>query len=193
MKTIFKLIPCLFVLLSLDAYSATITTQVQKMSYSSYASIGASSNIDYSNDDLVYSFTANWDDVSSILNISVSDGWSAEFTDGYNMGSSESENVTIDVSDGQINSFTARNYYIDYTTMNSNTTRWVYDGNHLVRTYDQDLYYGMAYGSETLSYDVINPSAIPLPAGIYLFLSGLVGLGLMRSRNKLVCISKRIF
>ena len=27
------------------------------------------------------------------------------------------------------------------------------------------------------------PSPVPLPAGIYLFLSGLVGLGLMRGRN----------
>jgi hypothetical protein len=33
---------------------------------------------------------------------------------------------------------------------------------------------------------------VPLPAGIYLFLSGLVGLGLMRVRNNLVCFSRRI-
>ena len=29
-----------------------------------------------------------------------------------------------------------------------------------------------------------NVEAVPLPAGIYLFLSGLAGLGLMRSRNE---------
>ena len=47
-----------------------------------------------------------------------------------------------------------------------------------------------ASGEGSIAYA---PSPVPLPAGIYLFLSGLVGLGLMRSRNNLVCISRRIF
>ena len=41
--------------------------------------------------------------------------------------------------------------------------------------------YGFAgnnYGTGALAY-----APVPLPAGIYLFLSGLVGLGLMRGRN----------
>ena len=39
---------------------------------------------------------------------------------------------------------------------------------------------------------LVSSNEVPLPAGIYLFLSGLVGLGLMRVRNNLVCVSRRI-
>ena len=41
------------------------------------------------------------------------------------------------------------------------------------------------YSLQTSIGDItfVNASAVPLPAGIYLFLSGLVGLGLMRGRN----------
>tara|TARA_A100000164_G_scaffold370626_1_gene396984 strand:- start:4072 stop:4668 length:597 start_codon:yes stop_codon:yes gene_type:complete len=197
-------------MLSLNANSASVTTQVQEMSfvssYSSYADPGCEEDprscepytYDYLNDDYFFTFTATYDDATSILNISVSDGNGAQFTDGYSdggydplgyyMGYSESEYVTIDVSDGQINSFTARNYYtadedVTLSRSTTSTTRWFYDGNQLVRTYDVDEDYGMYLTSGTLSYDVINPSAIPLPAGIYLFLSGLVGLGLIRGRN----------
>ena len=39
-------------------------------------------------------------------------------------------------------------------------------------------YFGDNYGNA-----LVRASQVPLPAGIYLFLSGLVGLGLMRGRN----------
>ena len=48
---------------------------------------------------------------------------------------------------------------------------------------------GFSYSSNFSSNSVLvyweasQPSPVPLPAGIYLFLSGLVGLGLMRGRN----------
>ena len=40
-----------------------------------------------------------------------------------------------------------------------------------------------SYGLSTYEGFTFGPSPVPLPAGIYLFLSGLVGLGLMRGRN----------
>ena len=200
MKILITMVLTTAAMLSLNANSATVTTQVQKMSYvSSYYDPSCDNDptycdpytIDYSNDDLFYTFTATWDDVSSILNISVSDGNSAQFTDGYYddgydpsgyyMGTSESEYVTIDVSDGQINSFLARNYYTDDTANSSSTTRWFYNGNQLVRTYDNDQDYGMYYSSETLRYDVINP--VPVPAAAWLFGSALAGLIAVRRRK----------
>ncbi len=196
-----RLFACLFVLLSLNTHSASVTTQVQKMSYESIyydsCDIGPelceTYTIDYSNDDLFFTFTATWDDVSSILDISVSDGNSFQFADGYYTDgyedsgplphSSVSESVTIDVLDGEITSFQAYNNYSDHIGENSSSTSWVYDGNKLVRTYSIDYFVEMSYDSNTLTYDVISSSPVPLPAGIYLFLSGLVGLGLMRGRN----------
>ena len=65
------------------------------------------------------------------------------------------------------------------------STIWSYDGNGLIRTRYADNYFlDKGYSNDTLSYDVINPSAIPLPAGIYLFLSGLVGLISVKLRVK---------
>ena len=201
MKILITMILTTAAILSLNANSASVTTQVQKMSYvSSYYDPSCDSDptycdpytIDYSNDDLFYTFTATWDQVSSILNISVSDGNSGQFTDGYYddgydpstdyyMGSSVSEYVTIDVSDGQINSFHARYYYTDDTTNSNSTTRWFYDGSQLVRTNDDDQDYGMSYSSDTLSYDVINP--VPVPAAAWLFGSALVGLGAVKRKK----------
>ena len=201
MTYLLRLIACLFVLLSFNANSATVTTQVQKMSYESidYDScdfgpeLCESYTIDYSNEDLFFTFTATWDDVLSILGISVSDGNSFQFADGYDTDgyedsgplphSSESESVTIDVLDGEITSFQAYNYYSDHLGETLSSTSWVYDDNELVRTYSIDYFSEMSYDSNTLTYDVISSSPIPLPAGIYLFLSALVGLGLMRGRN----------
>ena len=37
--------------------------------------------------------------------------------------------------------------------------------------------------SDIWGIEINNPNPVPLPAGIYLFLSGIVGLGLMRGRN----------
>ena len=51
--------------------------------------------------------------------------------------------------------------------------------------YGADLY-GALYNDQTvLDFDSVaaGMTFVPLPAGIYLFLSGLVGLGLMRGRN----------
>ena len=53
------------------------------------------------------------------------------------------------------------------------------------------IYTGAIYSESTIfpsgmnpeTYGMIFVSEVPLPAGIYLFLSGLVGLGLMRGRN----------
>ena len=117
MKVLITMVLTTVAMLSLNANSATVTSQVQMMSYSSYASDGSIYNIDYSNDDLVYTFSATWDDVLSNLEFFITDSYFG-FTDGY-YGSDcdefepgcgsvlQSEYVTIDVSDGQINSFTA--------------------------------------------------------------------------------------
>jgi len=180
-----------------------VTTQVQKMSYeSNYYDYSCDYDpwlcdpdiIDYSNDDLFYTFTATWDDATSTLNGSVSDGNSFQFTDGYyddgydNYGNysgySESEYVTIDVTDGEITSFQASYNYTDDMSMTSSSSSWVYDGNELVRTYYDDDISITSYSEQILTYDVINPSPVPLPAGIYLFLSGLLGLSAARLRGK---------
>ena len=52
-------------------------------------------------------------------------------------------------------------------------------------TPDGLIYSGIWYQStlDPISEGMIFVSEVPLPAGIYLFLSGLVGLGLMRGRN----------
>ena len=66
--------------------------------------------------------------------------------------------------------------------------------------YEPDTYYAWAFGTGTggQDYDIkdgnyyswavhdgdIGASPVPLPAGIYLFLSGLVGLGLVKSKKK---------
>ena len=210
MANLLRLVACLFVLLSLNAYSATITTQVQKMSsvFGSFVGIGDSCETkpancdpyttDYSNDDLFYTFTATWDG-TSILNVSVSDGSSALFTDGYYFdrydssgyytGYSEDETVSISITDEQIISFQGTDTSVDNMLMGGgifrslNSTSWIYDGDQLIRyIYFEDLSLNTSW-EDILTYDIINPSAIPLPAGIYLFLSGLVGLGLMRGRN----------
>ena len=65
--------------------------------------------------------------------------------------------------------------------MTSSSTDWGYDGNQLVRTYYDDDSVTMSNSSQTLSYDV---SPVPLPAGIYFFLSGLVGLSAVKLRGK---------
>ena len=198
-----RLFACLFVLLSLNTHSASVTTQVQKMSYESIYSEHSCDldpelcepiTIDYSNDDLFFTFTATWDDATRTLNGSVSDGSSFQFTDGYYedeyedySGSSESESVAIGLLNGEITSFQAYNYYNDDIGATSSTISWVYDGDELVRTYFSDDPVAMSYGSNSLTYDVISPSPVPLPAGIYLFLSGLVGLGLMRRKVPDLC------
>ena len=41
----------------------------------------------------------------------------------------------------------------------------------------------LSSGSISYTFKIETASPVPLPAGIYLFLSGLVGLGLMRGRN----------
>ena len=190
MKMLITMVLTTVAMLSLNANSATVTTQVQMMSYSNNID-GSISTIDYSNDGLVYTFSATWDDVLSNLEFFMTDSYFG-FTDGY-YGSDcdefepgcgsvlQSEYVTIDVSDGQINSFTATIDYEHIIESGDASTIWSYDGNGLIRTRYADYYFlDRGWSNDTLSYDVINPSAIPLPAGIYLFLSGLVGLGLIR-------------
>ena len=210
MSNLLRLVACLFVLLSFNAYSATITTQVQKMSsvFGSFTRIGDScetkpancdpDTTDYSNDDLFYTFTATWDG-TSILNVSVSDGSSALFTDGYHFdrydssgyytGYSEDETVSISITDEQIISFQGTDTSVDNMLMGGGifrslySTSWIYDGDQLIRyIYFEDTSLNESW-EDILTYDIISPSAIPLPAGIYLFLSGLIGLGLMRGRN----------
>ena len=58
MKILITMVLTTAAMLSLSANSATVTSQVQMMSYSSYASDGSISTIDYSDDDLVYTFSA---------------------------------------------------------------------------------------------------------------------------------------
>ena len=204
MKILITMVLTTAAMLSLNANSATVTTQVQKMSFvSSYYDPSCDYEptycdpytVDYSNDGLFYTFTATWDDATSTLNGSVSDGNSFQFTDGYYddgygdygyySGYSEGEYVTIDVTDGEITSFQASYNYTDDMSMTSSSSSWVYDGNELVRTYYDDDSSMMSYSEQILSYDVINPSPVPLPAGIYLFLSGLVGLSAAKSRGKI--------
>ena len=201
MKTFILLILTSAAMISSVANSATVTSQVQKMSYASYdyqsgcydEECDSSYTVDYSADDLFYTFTATWDDVSSILNITVSDGNNVQFTDGYyddgydpdgnSSGYSESESVSINVTNGQITSFNAFSYYDDYTMMSYSNTSWSYDGNSLIRQtsdYDDITMYDF---SATLTYDVLNPSAIPLPAGVWLFGSALAGLGVLRKKK----------
>ena len=199
MKTFILLILTSAAMISSIANSATVTSQVQKMSYSSYAyesgcyddeACNSSYTDDYSNDDLFYTFTATWDDVSSILNITVSDGNNVQFTDGYydggfdpDYGYSESESVSINVTNGQITSFNARKDYDDYVVMSYSNTNWSYDGNELIRRtyyYDDMMMYDF---NDILRYDVLNTSAIPLPAGVWLFGSALAGLGVLRKKK----------
>ena len=188
-------------MLSLNANSATVTAQVQKISsVSSYYDYSCDLDptycdpytTDYSNDDLFYTFTATLDDVTSILNLSISDGTNAQFTDGYYddgydssgyyMGYSEHQYVSINVSNGKIISFHAVNDSTDDISMSNDSLSWVFNGNQLIRNHFYDYDQGMHWSQNILTYDVISPSEVPLPAGIYLFLSGLVGLGLMRER-----------
>ena len=152
---------------------------------------------DYSNDDLFYTFTATWDG-TSILNVSVSDGSSAQFTDVYFLERYDSlgdysgyslQYVSIDITDEQIISFEGIDNSLDYMSIGGgiftslNSTSWIYDGDQLIRyIYFEDTSLNESW-EDILTYDIISPSAIPLPAGIYLFLSGLVGLGLMRGIN----------
>ena len=69
--------------------------------------------------------------------------------------------------------------FVDSTsTAISNEDFFIYD---LLSGWDY-AYFNI--GQVTLPYNIIaQGAAVPLPAGIYLFLSGLVGLGLMRGRN----------
>ena len=198
-----RLIACLFVLLSLNTHSASVTTQVQLISYVSryyepYCDLEPTSchpyMNDYSNDDLFFTFTAIWDDATSSLNLSILDdntNLSAQFTDGYQYYEDdpdsgyyfESETASINVTDGQIISFQATYNNSDSVSDSDDARSWVYDGNQLIRNnYHNDniMYYSI---EDIFTYNVISPSEVPLPAGIYLFLSGLVGLGLMRGRN----------
>ena len=199
MKTFILLILTSAAMISSIANSATVTSQVQKMSYSSYAyesgcegiddqACNSSYTDDYSNDDLFYTFTATWDDVSSILNITVSDGNNVQFTDGYYYGGfdpydgySESESVSINVTNGQITSFNASKDSNDHLYGFYSNINWSYDGNELIRRiYDiYDLYNFI----DILRYDVLNTSAIPLPAGVWLFGSALAGLGVLRKKK----------
>ena len=73
----------------------------------------------------------------------------------------------------------------------------IYNGSSIVDLISMDLesfnhkeliinlsgWQGKIYGDVTSVYVGLSPSPVPLPAGIYLFLSGLVGLGLMRGRS----------
>ena len=77
-----------------------------------------------------------------------------------------------------LNSFGAILYGFDNQSNNifahnlsTNQRTFVTEINHDSITFEGD--YGITYA----------PAPVPLPAGIYLFLSGLVGLGLMRGRN----------
>ena len=200
MANLLRLSACLFVLLSFNANSATVTTQVQKISYvcNSYNSpvwedpcSSTINTIDYSDDDVFYTFTATWDNISSTLNISVSDGNYGQFTDGYYHSTYDSEGymdstyetlVSINETGGGILSFQAtlnnHDYYMSYYSIS-----WIYDGDHLIRQTQYDDYMGMFNSEDTLIYGVISPSPVPLPAGITLFLSGLGGLGFMRGWN----------
>ena len=66
---------------------------------------------------------------------------------------------------------------------------WIAGNNHpdLIKyNLETGTHYKLASNTYNLFQDgnmVYQPSPVPLPAGIYLFLSGLVGLGLMRGRN----------
>ena len=62
------------------------------------------------------------------------------------------------------------------------------DGANGIRKYDAEtgVFLGLFQDGYNIRRDsniLYQPSPVPLPAGIYLFLSGLVGLGLMRGRN----------
>ena len=103
----------------------------------------------------------------------VQSGWgftNSSFTDG-NSGASVSF----------VNLQNASNWYwLDEEYEPDNAYAWAFYNNGGQGFMDQDA---TGYGWAVRAGDV---SSVPLPAGIYLFLSGLVGLGLMRGRNNLV-------
>ena len=88
----------------------------------------------------------------------------------------------IDSSSGETRSFTSgagQIFHLLGGTPLSTVSNIQWDkisGNHILGSWGNSGYAWAVHDS-----DIGNP--VPLPAGIYLFLSGLVGLGLMRGRN----------
>ena len=91
---------------------------------------------------------------------------------------------------GGINGLIIRNDFLDIntflTTATIDNTNWFFSLDRIY-AFDSGLaldFQGMSfYDGHFFEISFNQPSPVPLPAGIYLFLSGLVGLGLMRGRN----------
>ena len=109
-------------------------------------------------------------DAGSIIIIK-DDFHSVFFIDSQYMG--ESHNFELDANNEKILSFSL---FLSYESWGTTHLDLIFDGESLnLHQYGDD---GFSSWSTR-----INAQVVPLPAGIYLFLSGLVGLGLMRGRN----------
>ena len=204
MANLLRLSACLFLCVSLNSFGASVSSSLQKISHESSwshqlcfeeywsgflndpSSCSGSNSSDFSQDNIFYNFIATWNNTGS-LDISIIGedlNQTIRFDDGLNNQDGPEpgyESVQIDINGGSIISFNA---YSSYGGMDTFSLSAELNDNQFILTNSSGSGTdALTYNSNTTIYNIIPTTPVPLPAGIYLFLSGLVGLGLMRGRN----------
>ena len=103
------------------------------------------------------------------------------FIDDYHVALEDWEGelqLTMNINGNDILNFNATERYMNHTDIID--TIFSFDGDSITVI---ERFSELTWDDWSENTYIFQPSPVPLPAGIYLFLSGLVGLGLMRGRN----------
>lgn len=203
MESIIRLLSLLILGASTQAYAANVSGTMQLASTTDYyfelEADPESQTIftDYLSSNTFFQFSANYDEVDTLSvtlqgtttnTFSFEDGYHNEDCDVSGSGNciTVTQSVDATVIAGQLFSFTVweREFRDENSEVEDETRTISFNALYGLLTDETNVLYGLHdYETNFKTNYVSATTPVPLPAGIYLFSSGLIGLGLMRGRN----------
>ena len=201
MKSIFKLVASLLLCASTQTYAANVSSTMQLASTTDYYfELGADPEsqtlfTDYLPTNTFFQFSANYDEVNTLsVTLQGTTTNTFSFQDGYYnedcdvSGNCITVTQSVDATEiaGQLFSFTVweREFRDENSQVEDKTRTITYNNLYGLLTDETNILYTLDDYETNFKINYVSATTpVPLPAGIYLFLSGLVGLGLMRGRN----------
>ena len=201
MTYLLRLVACLFLCTSTQTYAANVSSTMQLASTTDYYfELGADPEsqtifTDYLPSNTFFQFSASYDEVNNLSvtlqgtttnTFSFQDGYHNEDCDVSGNCITVTQSVDATVIAGQLLSFTVweREFRDENSEIEDETRTITFNNLYGLLTDETNILYGLGDYETNFKINYVSANTpVPLPAGIYLFLSGLVGLGLMRGRN----------